>query len=167
MCSKLSPITHQAWLLITEEASRLTCGCVELSFSASTILQRSQPDGSLTSYVKPAFPNVCGYPSAAVWLNSSASSLQGDSRWSVGKAGVTDTQTGSQMESTGVPSHSPAGGSVRGSSRPRGTLSITSFLFPCFCFSSVAEILTLASTHTHICTCTLICSYYQVVWASG
>lgn len=92
MCSKLSPITYWAWLLITEEASRLTCGCVELSFSASTILQCSQPEGSLTSYVKPASPNVCGYPSAAVWLNSSASFLQGDPRWSVGKAGVTRKQ---------------------------------------------------------------------------
>lgn len=145
--------------MITEEASRLTCGRVALSFSASTSLQCSQPDGSLTSYVKPAFPNVCGYPSAAVWLNSSASSLRGDSCRSVGKAGVTDTQRDPQMESTGVPSNCPAGGSGQGPLRPRGTLSITSFLFPSFCFSSVAEILTLASTHTHICTCTLICSY--------
>lgn len=122
-----------------------------------------QPDGSLTSYVKPPFPNVWGYPSAAVWLKGSASSLRRDSRWSVEKAGVTGTQTDPQMESTGVPSHSPAGGSGRGSSRPRGPLSITSSSFPSFCFSSVAEILTLASTHTHICTCTLMCRYYQAV----
>lgn len=31
MCSKLSPITCQARVLITEEASRLTCGCVALA----------------------------------------------------------------------------------------------------------------------------------------
>lgn len=95
-------------------------------------------------------------PNTASLLNSSVSSLQGYLHRSGGNARVTDTQTGQQMETTGVPSHSsPAGGSGRSSYHqntaaeqggvgrpwPGGTLSITSFLFPSFCSFSLAGIL--------------------------
>lgn len=83
------------------------------------------------------------------------SSFQGDLHRSGGKVGVTDTGTDQQMETTGVSSHSPAGGSGWGSylqniavggeggcSWPQGTPSITSISLPSFCDSH-------AGLHTH------------------
>lgn len=146
---------------------------------SSGALSSFQPDGSLSSYTKPVFLLLS---STAALLNSSVRSLQGDLHRSGGNTGVTDTQTNQKMETTGVPSHSPpAGGSGQesyhqdiaaeqggcGKAKVRG---ITSFLFHCFFFFSLAEIWmhihmcsTVVTVASHICTCTLLFNYHQAV----
>lgn len=120
------------------------------------------PARQVASPVTPSLFSSFLLPSTAAMLTSSVSSLQGDSHRSGGNAGVTDSKQISQwkqLESlpTVLLLQVPVGRAIIkrllqsrgdvGRPRPGATLSITSSLFPCFCFFSLAELL---HTHPHV-----------------
>lgn len=125
--SKALPVILQEWLSFTDATCRPLYPCRLLRFLPLTCmwswatlpLQSSGAPGLVSSQTdcspvtrSPFFSFLL--PSTAALLNSWVSSLQGDSHRYGGNARVTDTQTDQQMETTGVPSHSPpAGGSSR------------------------------------------------------
>lgn len=173
--SKALPVTLQEWLSFTDTTCRplypccllrflpLTCIHVELSHFASTVLWCSgsgfQPDGLLSSYTKPVFLFLATFHSCIVKQLSELASGRFPQIWRERRSHRHANRSTKQLEClpTVLLLEVPVERVIIktllqnrrdvGRPRPGGTLSITSFLFPSFCFFSLAEIL---HAHPHV-----------------